>query len=70
MVAQPGVGFMDDRSDKFKILMVEFAAHSDMRRRMPLGFWLLAGVLHTVSSFSFVEAAFVLALCSGGAVAH
>ena len=64
------VGYTDVRSDKFKILLVEFAAHSDMRRRMPLGFWLLVGVLHTVSSFSFVESASVLVLCSGGAVVH
>ena len=64
------VGFTDERTEKFKILMVEFAAHSDMKRRMPLGFWLLVGVLHTVSSFSFVESASVLVLCSEGAVVH
>ena len=28
---------MDPRKDKFKLVMVEFAAHSDMRRRMTLG---------------------------------
>ena len=64
------VDYTDVRTDKFKILLVEFTAHSDMRRRMPLGFWLLVGVLHTVSSFSFVESASVLVLCSGGAVVH
>ena len=61
-----GVGFMDERTERFKILMVEFAAASDMKRRMPLGFWLLVGVLHTVSSFSFVESVSCLCCARGG----
>ena len=64
------IGYTDARTDRFKVLMVEFKAHTDQRRRMPLGFWLLVGVLHTVSSFSFVESASVLVLCSEGAVVH
>ena len=58
------VGYMDMRTEKFKIVLVEFAASSDMRRRMPLGFWLLVRwcATYTVSSFSFVESASVLVL--------
>ena len=29
---------MDPRAEKFKLAMMEFAAHSDMRHRMALGF--------------------------------
>jgi hypothetical protein len=50
-----GIIYLDERTERYKILMVEYMAQSDMKRRMPLGFWLLVGVLHTVSSFSFVE---------------
>ena len=58
------VGYMDTRTEKFKIVLVEFAASSDMRRRMPLGFWLLVRwcATYTVSSFSFVASASVLVL--------
>ena len=60
------IGFMDERMDKNKILMVEYMATSDMKRRIPLGFWLLVGVLHTVSSFSFVESVSCLCCARGG----
>ena len=33
------LGYFDDRLEKFKIAMVEFAAHSDMKRRLTLGLW-------------------------------
>ena len=36
-VPSRGLGFMDPRAEKLKLAMVEFAAHSDMRRRMTLG---------------------------------
>jgi hypothetical protein len=49
---------------------VEYMATSDAKRRMPLGFWLLVGVLHTVSSFSFVESVSCLCCARGGAVGH
>ena len=65
-----GVGFMDERTYRFKILKVEFAAASDMKRRMPLGFWLLVGVLHTVSSFSLVGSVSCLCCAREGAVVH
>ena len=65
-----GVGYMDERTERLKILMGEFAAASDMKRRMPLGFWLLVGVLHTVSSFSFVESVRCLWRARGVAVVH
>ena len=69
--AQPGVYFYkDERTDKNKILIVEYMATSDTKRRMPLGFWLLVGVLHTVSSFSFVESVSCLCCARGGAVGH
>ena len=49
------VGFMDERTDKFRVLLVEFSSASDMRRRMPLGFWCLVGVLHnTYCELGFV----------------
>ena len=50
------VGFMDARTDTFKVLLVEFSSASDMRRRMPLGFWcLVVGVLHnTYCELGFV----------------
>ena len=65
-----GIIYEDERTDKYKILMVEYMATSDTKRRMPLGFWLLVGVLHTVSSFSFVESVSCLCCARGGAVVH
>jgi hypothetical protein len=65
-----GIIYKDERLDKCKILMVEYMATSDTKRRMPLGFWLLVGVLHTVSSFSFVESVSCLCCARGGAVGH
>ena len=65
-----GIIYKDERTDRNKIVMVEFVATSDARRRMPLGFWLLVGVLHTVSSFSFVESVSCLCCARGGAVGH
>ena len=62
--------YKDERMDKNKILMVEYMATSDMKRRMPPGFWLLVGVLHTVSSFSFVESVSCVCCARGGAVGH
>ena len=60
-----GIIYKDERLDKCKILMVEYMATSDTKRRMPLGFWLLVGVLHTVSSFSF-ESVSCLCCARGG----
>ena len=54
-VPSRGISYKDERTDKNKILIVEYKATSDPKRRMPLGFWLLVGVMHTLSSFSFVE---------------
>ena len=67
MVAQPG-GRLHGRARREvqDLDGVEFAAASDMKRRMPLGFWLLVGVLHTVSSFSFVESVSCLCCARGG----
>ena len=42
-VPSRGLGFMDSRMEKFKLAMVEFAAHSDMRRRMTFG---LQDIMH------------------------
>ena len=69
-VPSRGIIYKDERTDKCKILMVEYMATSDTKRRMPLGFWLLVGVLHTVSSFSFVESVSCLCCARGGAVGH
>ena len=65
-----GIIYKDERTDKYKILKVEYMATSDTKRRMPLGFWLLVGVLHTVSSFSFVESVSCLCCARGVAVGH
>ena len=65
-VPSRGIIYKDERMDKNKILMVEYMATSDTKRRMPLGFWLLVGVLHTVSSFSFVESVSCLCCTRGG----
>ena len=61
-----GIFYKDERLDRNKIVMVEFVATSDEKRRMPLGFWLLVGVLHEVSSFSFVESVSFLCCARGG----
>ena len=53
-VPSRGIIYKDERMDKYKILMVEYMATSDTNRRMPLGFWLLVGVLHTDSELVFV----------------
>ena len=69
-VPSRGISYKDERTDKNKILIVEYKATSDPKRRMPLGFWLLVGVLHTLSSFSFVESVSCLCCARGGAVGH
>ena len=69
-VPSRGISYKDERTDKNKILIVEYTAGSDQRRRMTLGFWLLVGVMHTLSSFSFVESVSCLCCARGGAVGH
>ncbi len=65
-----GISYKDERTEKNKILIVEYTATSDARRRMTLGFWLLVGVMHTLSSFSFVESVSCLCCARGWAVGH